>query len=319
MILIVAEHKDGALRKSTLELVSAARVLADGLGGGLMGLVIGDSRAAEALAKLAPQVYCVSADELAEFRAEPWTSVIAHVAKEKGAKAILISASRAGLSYSPRVALRLGASLLEEVIHLAVEGERVIARRYSYLSRVTETVRAETLPVVVSVKPNTFPAVSADASGQVETLVVSLSERDTRVRVGAKSKAVIGKVALEEAAVVVVGGRGVGSAEAFTKLIEPLAEVLGAGIGATRAVVDAGWRPHAEQIGQTGKTVSPSLYLGLGVSGAVQHLSGMSRAKVVVAINKDADAPIFKVADYGIVGDLHAVVPPLVAALKAVK
>jgi electron transfer flavoprotein alpha subunit len=217
------------------------------------------------------------------------------------------------------VALRLGAPLLEDVIYLGVEGEHVIGKRYSYLSRVTETVRAESLPAVVSIKPNTFPAASAGEGGLVEMLKVPLGERDTRVKVGEKSKAATGRVALEEAAVVVVGGRGVGNAEGFAKLLEPLADVLSAGIGSTRAVVDAGWRPHAEQIGQTGKTVAPNLYLGLGVSGAVQHLSGMNRAKVVVAINKDAEAPIFKVADYGIVGDLHAVVPPLIEALKAVK
>ncbi|MBS3966666.1 MAG: electron transfer flavoprotein subunit alpha/FixB family protein [Truepera sp.] len=319
MILIVADHKDGALRKSTLELVSAARALAESLGGEVAGLVIGDSRPADTLAKLVPRVYSVAGDELAEFRAESYTTVVCHVAKEKEAKAILISASRAGLSYSPRVALRLGVPLLEDVIQLEVAGEHVIAKRYSYLSRVTETVRAESLPVVASVKPNTFPAVSAGEGGQVETLAVPLGERDSRVRVGEKSKAIIGRVALEEAAVVVAGGRGVGSAEGFAKLLEPLADVLSAGIGTTRAVVDAGWRPHAEQIGQTGKTIAPNLYLGLGVSGAVQHLSGMNRAKVVVAINKDADAAIFKVADYGIVGDLHAVVPPLIEALKAVK
>jgi electron transfer flavoprotein alpha subunit len=319
MILIVAEHKDGALRKSTLELVSAARVLGDGLDSELAGLVIGDGNAAEAMAKLVPRVYCVSTDELAEFRAESYTTVVCHVAKEKEAKAILIAASRAGLSYSPRVALRLGAPLLEDVIYLGVEGEHLIGKRYSYLSQVTETVRAESLPAVVSIKPNTFPAASAGEGGQVETEAVPLGERDTRVKVGEKSKAATGRVALEEAAVVVAGGRGVGSAEGFAKLLEPLADVLSAGIGSTRAVVDAGWRPHAEQIGQTGKTVAPNLYLGLGVSGAVQHLSGMNRAKVVVAINKDAEAPIFKVADYGIVGDLHAVVPPLIEALKAVK
>jgi electron transfer flavoprotein alpha subunit len=261
----------------------------------------------------------VSADELLEFRAESYTTVVCHVAKEKGARAVLISASRAGLSYSPRVALRLGTPLLEDVIYLEVEGEHVIAKRYSYLSRVTETVRAESMPVVVSVRPNTFPTASAGERGQVETLKVPLGERDTRVKVGEKSKAASGRVALEEAAVVVAGGRGVGSAEGFTRLLEPLADVLSAGIGATRAVVEAGWRPHAEQIGQTGKTIAPSLYLGLGVSGAVQHLSGINRAKVVVAINKDSDAPIFKVADYGIVGDLQAVVPPLIAAFKAVK
>ena len=319
MILIVADHKDGALRKSSFELASAAKALAEGLGGEVAGLVIGDAGAAEAMAKLVPRVYSVTGDELTRFRAESYTTVVSHVAKEKGAKAVLIAASRSGLSYSPRVALRLDAPLLEDVIHLEAEGESVVAKRFSYLSRVTETVRAESLPVVVTVKPNIFPAASEGESGQVETLEVPLGEHDTRVSLGERSKAATGRVALDEASAVVAGGRGLGGPEAFETLVEPLADVLGAGIGATRAVVDAGWRPYSEQIGQTGKTVAPNLYVALGVSGAVQHLSGMNRSKVIVAINKDADAPIFKISDYGVVGDVHKVVPALVEAVRAVK
>jgi electron transfer flavoprotein alpha subunit len=319
MILIVAEHKDGALRKSSFELASAAKTLAEGLGSEVAGLVIGDAGAAEAMAKLVPRVYSVTGDELTSFRAESYTTVVSHVAKEKGAKAVLIAASRSGLSYSPRVALRLDAPLLEDVIHLEAEGGHVVAKRFSYLSRVTETVRAESLPVVVSVKPNIFPAAPAGESGQVEALEVPLSERDIRVKVGERSKAATGRVALDEASAVVAGGRGLGGPEAFTTLVEPLADALGAGIGATRAVVDAGWRPYSEQIGQTGKTVAPNLYVALGVSGAVQHLSGMNRSTVIVAINKDADAPIFKISDYGVVGDVHKVVPAFVEAVRAVK
>jgi electron transfer flavoprotein alpha subunit len=209
--------------------------------------------------------------------------------------------------------------LLEDVTKVSVSEGSVTATRFSYLSRVTETVAARSLPVVVSLRPNVYPTAENGAAGRVEQVSVSLSAEDTQVEVGERKAAEGGRVALEEASVVVTGGRGLGSPEAFNKLVEPLADMLSAGIGATRAVVDAGWRPYAEQVGQTGKTVAPNLYIGLGISGAVQHLSGMNRSKVIVAINKDADAPIFKVADYGIVGDVSAVVPALQDAIEKAK
>jgi electron transfer flavoprotein alpha subunit len=314
MILVVADHKDGKLRKSALE-------LAGGLGAEVAGLVIGGdvTGVAESLAQYVGKVLAVSDAALAEFRAEPWTTVVTKVAKDTGAQAVLVAASRSGLSFSPRVAMRLDAPLLEDVTRVEVQDGKVVARRLTYLSRVTETVRAETLPVVVSVKPNVYPVAQEGAGGSVESLQVDLSGSDTRAVVGEKRKAATGRVALDEASIVVTGGRGVGSTEGFTELVESLADTLGAGVGSTRAVVDAGWRPYAEQVGQTGKTVAPSLYIALGVSGAVQHLSGMNRSKVVVAINKDADAPIFKVADYGIVGDVNKIVPELRQALAAMK
>lgn len=321
MILVVAEHKDGKLRKSALELVSAAKELAGGLGSEVAGLVVGGDvgTVAENFAKYVAKVYTVSDSTLNEFRAEPWTTVVTQVAQDKGAQAVLVAASRSGLSYSPRVAMRLDAPLLEDVTKLDVQDGKVVAKRLTYLSRVTETVRAESLPVVVSVKPNVYPVAEEGAGGSVEAVQVNLNDTDARVNVGEKRKAATGRVALDEAAIVVTGGRGVGSPEGFTELVESLADTLGAGVGSTRAVVDAGWRPYAEQVGQTGKTVAPSLYIALGVSGAVQHLSGMNRSKVIVAINKDGDAPIFKVADYGIVADVNKVVPELRQALAAIK
>ena len=323
MILIVADHHNGSLRKASYELVSAARAISD-VSTEIAGLVIGGdaahtAQASQELATLVAQVYSVSDSELKDFRAETWTRVVSQLAKEKSAQAVLIAASRSGLSYSPRVALRLDAPLLEDVTGLEVQGGKVCATRLSYLARVTETVQAQSLPVVVSVKPNVFPVAEAAGSGEVHSLELNLEPQDLRVKVGEKSTASSGRVALEEADVVVAGGRGVGSPEGFSSLVEGLADKLSAGVGATRAVVDAGWRPYAEQIGQTGKTVAPTLYVALGVSGAVQHLSGMNRSKCIIAVNKDPDAPIFKVADYGIVGDVHSVVPALGEALEAVQ
>jgi electron transfer flavoprotein alpha subunit len=234
-----------------------------------------------------------------------------------GAQVVMLGASRSGQSLAPRLAMRLEAPFLEDGTALEVEGGKVTATRFTYLSRVTERVRAEALPAVVSVKPNVFAVADpAEGGGDVQDADVVLGETDARVEVGERTSAKGGRVALEDAKIVVTGGRGVGDADGFTRLVEPLADLLGAGVGSTRAVVDAGWRPYAEQVGQTGKTVAPDLYLALGVSGAVQHLSGMNRSKVIVAINKDPDAPIFKVCDYGVVGDVNAVVPPLREALS---
>lgn len=320
MILVVAEHANGKLKKSALELVSAAQQLSSQLSLDIAGLVLGSNiSAAHELANYVSKVITIQDDSLAEIRAEAYATVVTHIAKELHASVVLLSASKLGLSYSPRVAVRLNAALLEDVISLEVLEGQLVAKRLSYLARVTETVKALSSSVVVSVKPNIFPVASPGLQGTLESKTLTFTERDQRVKVGQKSAAKTGRVALEEAEIVVTGGRGVGSAEGFGTCVESLADALNAGIGATRAVVDAGWRPYGEQVGQTGKTVAPKAYVALGVSGAVQHLSGMNRSKYIVAINKDAEAPIFKVADYGIVGDVHAVVPALIDELKRLK
>jgi electron transfer flavoprotein alpha subunit len=317
MILIVIDHAEGAPRKSAYELVSLGRDLA-GDDGSLTALVAGDApgAVAEEIARFVPRVVTVTAPELAPPRAETMTRAVAHAATTLGAEAVLVGASRFGLSYSPRVAMRLGAPLLEDVTALERDGDGFVAKRLSYLARVTETVAASAPTVVVSVKPGAAAvAAAAPHAGEVTALEVPFEPDDVRVGVGSRRAATKGRVALEDADVVVAGGRGFGSAETFDDLVVGLAEALGAGVGSTRAVVDAGWRPYGEQIGQTGKTVAPRLYVALAISGAVQHLSGMNRSKVIVAVNKDADAPIFRVADYGIVGDVLQVVPALQEAL----
>ena len=319
MVLFVAEHSNGNLRKSALELATAAKALASQLGGDAVGVVLGTnvSGVAEELAGYVQKVVTLEDTALAEVRAEPYAAAVTSLAQESGAKAVLVSASRSGLSYSPRVAVRLDAPLLEDVTSLEVQDGQVIATRFSYLSRVTETVKALATPVVISVKPNIFPVAESGAGGSVETKSASISEQDERVKIGEKAAAKQGRVALEEASIIVTGGRGVGGPEGFDTMVEPLADTLNAGVGSTRAVVDAGWRPYAEQVGQTGKTVAPDVYVALGVSGAVQHLSGMNRSKLIVAVNKDPDAPIFKVADYGIVGDVNTVVPAFKEAVQS--
>ena len=319
MILLLTFEKDGRLARSALELAGAARELATAAAMPITAAVFGPAPAGAAaeLARYLPEVRAVAAEAFHPLRAEVAAGAAAEVARELGAKVVLAAATRSGLSFTPRLAVKLGAALLEDVISLEIVGGGLQAVRYSYLARVTETVRSRGLPVVVSVKPNVLaPARPAAAAGVVTTASYAPSSAQQRVRVGERAAARGGRVALEEAKIVVSGGRGLGDADGFRQAVEPLAEAIGAGVGATRAVVDAGWRPYSEQIGQTGKSVTPDIYIALGISGAVQHLSGMNRSKVVVAVNKDADAPIFKVADYGIVGDARQVAPAIAAAVK---
>ena len=314
MILIVAEHTAGKLAKATLEMVTAARE--SGREGPITLLVLGQGVAAVAkeAAAVADQVLVADLPGLAQYNAEVWAAATAQIAQEGEASTVIIGGSRSGREYAPRVAVKLDAPYLEDATKLSSNGAALQAQRYTYLARVTETVEADGL-VVVTVKPGSFaPASPAAAAG--EEYDVELTLPASRVEVTGKSVEKSSRVALTEADVIVTGGRGVGSPENFSAYVEGLADAIGAGVGATRAVVDAGWRPYAEQVGQTGKTVQPKAYIALGVSGAVQHLSGMGKSKHIIAINKDADAPIFKVADYGIVGDVNAIVPALIEAAK---
>ena len=314
MILIVAEHTAGKLAKATLEMVTAARE--SGREGPITLLVLGQNVATVATeaAAVADQVLVADLPGLATYNAEVWAAATTQIAQEGEASVVIIGGSRSGREYAPRVAVKLDAAYLEDATKLSSNGAALQAQRYTYLARVTETVEADGL-VVVTVKPGSFaPAAPAAAAG--EQYDVELSLPAPRVEVTGKSVEKSSRVALTEADVIVTGGRGVGSPENFSKYVEALADNLGAGVGATRAVVDAGWRPYAEQVGQTGKTVQPKAYIALGVSGAVQHLSGMGKSKNIIAINKDAEAPIFKVADYGIVGDINEIVPALIEASR---
>ncbi|WP_019585824.1 electron transfer flavoprotein subunit alpha/FixB family protein [Deinococcus apachensis] len=314
MILIVAEHAGGQLAKSTLEMVTAARE--SGREGPVTVLVLGQNVAevANAAAAFADQVLVADLPGLATYNAEVWAAATAQIAQEGEAHTVIIGGSRSGREYAPRVAVKLDAPYLEDAIALKANGNALQAQRYTYLARVTETVEAEAPVIVVTVKPGSFAPAAAAAAG--EQYDVELDLPAPRIEVTGRSLEKSSRVALTEADVIVTGGRGVGSPENFATYVEGLADRLGAGVGATRAVVDAGWRPYAEQVGQTGKTVQPKAYVALGVSGAVQHLSGMGKSKYIVAINKDAEAPIFKVADYGIVGDVNQIVPALIEAAR---
>jgi electron transfer flavoprotein alpha subunit len=315
MILIVVEHANGKASKSTYELVTAARGLHRE--GGVTALVLGSGVASVAsdAALIADQVLVADSPELAQYDPEVWAAAVAQIATEGEAHTILIAGSRSGREYSPRVAVKLDAPLLEDVISLKDEGGVLQAEHYTFLARVTERIEAEGPVAIVTVKPGAFAAATpgSTASDQFD---VDLILPKRRLTITGRTQEKSGRISLTEADIVVSGGRGVGSAEGFTQLVEGLANQLGAAIGATRAVVDADWRPYSEQVGQTGKTVQPKAYIAIGISGAVQHLSGMNKSKCIVAINKDAEAPIFKIADYGIVGDVKEIVPAIIQELR---
>ncbi len=315
MILVVVEYANGKVSKSTYEMAGCARQL--GREGPVTALVLGSGVAAIAseVALVFDQVLVADHAELAQYDAEVWAAAVAQIAREGEANTVLIGGSRSGREYSPRVAVKLDAPLLEDAISVVDANGTLTAERYTYLARVTEKVEADAPVVVVTIKQGAFTA--AMPGNQVaEQFDVDLNLPQRRVQITGKATEKSSRIALTEADIVVSGGRGVGSAEGFATLVEGLADQLGAAVGATRAIVDAGWRPYQEQVGQTGKTVQPKAYIAIGISGAVQHLSGMSKSKCIVAINKDADAPIFKIADYGIVGDVNQIVPAMIAELQ---
>jgi electron transfer flavoprotein alpha subunit len=315
MILIVVEHVDGKLSRSAYEMVTCARQLEQQ--GPVTALVLGSGvgSVATEVALAVDQVLVADNTDLAQYDAELWAAAVAQIAREGEAHTILIAGGRSGREYSPRIAVKLDASLLEDVISLTTVNGTVSAERYTYLSRVTEKVEAVAQVVVVTVKQGAIAA-ALPGTNAAEQFDVDLVLPPHRLQVTGKSAEKSSRVALAEADIVVAGGRGVGSAEGFVALVEGLADELGAAVGATRAIVDADWRPYSEQVGQTGKTVQPKVYIAIGISGAVQHLSGMNKSRIIVAFNKDADAPIFKVADYGIVGDVNQVVPAVIVALR---
>ena len=315
MILLVVEYANDKVSKSTWEMVTAAREL--GREAPITALVLGSNIApiAAEIARGVDQVLVADLPAVAQYDPEVWSAAVAQIATEGEASVILIGGSRSGREYSPRVAVKLDAPLLEDVISLKASDESITAQRYTFLARVTETIETTAPVAVITIKPGVFSPASPRAEA-AEQFDVDLNLPTPRLHVTGKTAERSSRVGLAEADIVVSGGRGVGSAEGFTQYVEALADKLGAAVGATRAIVDAGWRPYSEQVGQTGKTVQPKLYIAIGISGAVQHLSGMNKSKTIVAINRDAEAPIFKIADYGIVGDVPQVIPAILAELK---
>src|SRR5262245_44572094 len=318
-IVTYAEARDGRLRRPSLEAVSEAARLAPGLGGASVEAVLvgsGNEGLASELARYgAGKVHLFDDPALASYATEPYARALAPVVERSKAQALLVPFTAQGKDLAPRVAARLGAGLVSDVSALSVKDGQLEARRAMYSGKALAGVRWERGPWLATLRPNVFPLGAPDASRSA-TIEKGSVETASRARVTAVHATAGGKVELSEAQVIVSGGRGLKGPEHF-HLVQGLAEAFGAAVGASRAVVDAGWVDHQFQVGQTGKTVSPTLYIACGISGAIQHLAGMSSSKFIVAINKDADAPIFKVANYGIQGDVFQVVPKLTEAAKA--
>ena len=319
-ILAFAEARGGELRKVALEAVTAARKLADSTGGEVHAMLVGApgiAGKAEQLAKHGADLVLVCEhDAFANYNAEATAAIAADRIKSGGYRAALFATSAQGRDLAPRVAAKLGVGIVTDVTGVELNGEALTLKHPMNIGKVVATVSIEGSPAVVSLRPNTFsPAPNAKA-GRVENVQPIGDPATSRVVVKEVLAGSGGKLDLAEAPVIVAGGRGLKAAENF-KLVEDLADAFGnAAVGATRAVTDDGWRPHSDQIGQTGRLVSPDLYIAVGISGAVQHLAGMRTSRTIVAINKDKEAPIFKVADYGIVGDVFEVVPALTAAVR---
>lgn len=314
-VLAVLEQRDGAVKRISHEVLAAARVVADRGGDEVHALLIGPAGLpTEGLgAAGADRVLVAAGGGLALYQADHYARIAAERATEGGYRIVILGATSMGKDLGPRIAAKLGCPLAPDVTAITADAEIVVTRPV-YSGKAYYTLRITARPSVVSVRPNAFTPVEAARAGVVEEVAPgdAGSYRATTTRVKEPER---GTLDVAEASIVVSGGRGLKGPEHF-HLIEELAEVVGGAAGASRAVVDAGWRPHSEQVGQTGKTVSPNLYFAIGISGAIQHLAGMRTSKVIVAINKDRDAPIFKVADYGIVGDLFEVVPRLIEELE---
>jgi electron transfer flavoprotein alpha subunit len=314
MILAVVEQRDGTLRKISHEVVTAAYRL----GGSVDALVCaaGPVKGADQLGKFgADKIVTLTNAAFAKYAPEGMAQAIAERAKSGGYTAVVFAASATGKDLAPRVAAKLGVALAGDVTDVGVEGGVVVATRPVYAGKALLKVKVTGKPAVLSVRPNVFTPVERPKAGTAETVATAVPAR--RVVVREIKAAEAGALDVAEAQIVISGGRGLKEPANF-KVLEELARAFGgqAAVGASRAVVDAGWRAHADQVGQTGKTVSPTLYIAVGISGAIQHLAGMRTSKVIVAINKDKDAPIFKVADYGVVGDLFEVVPKLTEEIK---
>jgi electron transfer flavoprotein alpha subunit len=322
-VLVVAEQRAGILKKTTLAAVTFAQQAAAKLGGKVQILVCGAGvqSVADQLAKYgAETVWLADAPVLGEFLAESYSELTAKVADQAQAAIVCATSSTKGKEFLPRVAVRLGAAMASDVIALEDGPSGLVFKRPMFAGNLHQWVELTTERKVVSVRATDFaPAQPQGAASPVKKVDAGINAAGMKKRFVGFEEAKSERPALVDASIVVSGGRGTKGTEGYQKTIEVLADALGAAVGATRAICDAGWVPNDWQVGQTGKIVAPDLYFAVGISGAIQHIAGMGGSKVIVAINKDPDAPIFQIADYGLVADLFQAVPELVDEIKKLK
>jgi electron transfer flavoprotein alpha subunit len=314
------EQYKGEVASPSWEAIGAARNIADAYGGQVTACLFGqgiEELAQNAIHYGANRVFLADDTTLTDFRVEAYASLLSKLAEEHRPAVILFGATPRGRELAPTIAVDLETGAIADVTALEIEDGNVVATRPIYAGKLlSKCVIPERRPQIISLRGRAFPRPEPDAgrSGEIVTVAPALAEDEIKNKVTGW-EIVEGQVSLTDASIIVSGGRGVGGPEGYAPIRE-LAQTLGGALGASRASVDAGWIPYAHQVGQTGKTVSPDLYIACGISGAIQHQAGMRTSKIIVAINKDPEAPIFKLAHYGIVGDLFKVVPALTAAFK---
>ena len=319
-VIAFAETRNGELRKIALEAVTAARSVADATGGEVHAFVAGATGIEHCAAQLAKygadEVVVAEHAAFAKYNPEAVAAIVADRVRTGGYRVAIFPTSALGSDLAPRVAAKLGVGLVTDVTDIKLDGDAVIVKHPVNIGKVLATVKIASNPALVAIRANMFTPVENPRAGTIQRAAPVGDPDASRVVVKEVKLGGGTKLDLGEAPVIVSGGRGLKGPENF-HLVEELAAAFGnAAVGATRVVTDEGWRPHSDQIGQTGRLVSPDLYVAVGISGAIQHLAGMRTSRTIVAINKDKEAPIFKIADYGIVGDLFEVVPALTAAVK---
>ncbi|QRQ62018.1 MULTISPECIES: electron transfer flavoprotein subunit alpha/FixB family protein [Sphingobacterium] len=320
-ILVYVENTDGKFKKSAFEVVSYAKSIADNIQTDLVAISIGNV-AEDELAGLgkygASKVLNVNNEQLASFVNQAYASIIAEAVKNTGSKILVLSNSFSGKGLAPRIAAKLEAGLADGALELpTINGDKLTVKKTAFSNKAFATLELTSDIKVIALSPNAYETKETGGSANVETFAPNIDQTDFTTMVKEIVRAT-DKISLPEAEIVVSAGRGLKGPENWG-IIEELADVLGAATACSKPVSDAGWRPHSEHVGQTGIVVSPNLYIAIGISGAIQHLAGVSSSKTIVVINKDPEAPFFKVADYGIVGDAFDVVPKLTQALKAYK
>lgn len=318
-VLVFAEHQKGKFPKSTLIAIQAGKEASSKLGGNCLVAVLGsglDAAAQEIAGYGVTKVLAADDPALANYLADAYAAAIEQLVKANDVSLVVATATAVGKDLLPRVAARLGVAMATDIVAINDDGT---FKRPMYAGNVLATVSLDDAIKVVSVRGTAFDAAQPEGQAPIEKVSVSLDAAAKKMQFVGFNETKSDRPNLTEARIVVSGGRGLKSGENFTTYLEPLVDVLGAAMGASRAAVDAGFVPNDLQVGQTGKVVAPELYFAIGISGAIQHLAGMKDSKVIVAINKDPEAPIFNVADYGLVADLFKAVPELTEEIKKIK